>query len=151
MSRLFLDTNALIDLCVARIPSIHEAMERIVSSCREGEDELLVCTHSLADATYVVENSRLFKDAIPDREKRRHVATFLREVAFHFCTVCSVDERIARAAHRNVSEPDFDDALIAECAARSEADYIISSDRNAFRSSRVPGVTPGEYLGLAAL
>lgn len=146
MSRLFLDTNALLDLCFARLPLVHEAMMGIVDASKGGANELLVSTHSLADATYVVENSQLFKDVMPERRERRSAAALMRSMAFSAFEVCGIDERIAQAAHYNLQQPDYDDALIAECAAMSEADVIISSDAKAFRVSRVPSMTPSECL-----
>ena len=47
----------------------------------------------------------------------------MRLMAFSASEVCGIDERIAQAAHYNPQQPDYDDALIAECAAMSEADH----------------------------
>ena len=149
MRRILLDTNALIDLCVARIPSVHEAMFAIIDTCSEGDDELLVSPISLADASYIIEGGRQFKEALPERSQRQRLAAYVRDTAFSYCTICTIDEQVAMAAHQNSDEEDFDDALIAECAAAYKADVIISSDRKAFRSSKVPSWTPEEYaLGL---
>lgn len=147
MSRLFLDTNALLDLHFARLPLVHEAMLGIVEASRGGANELLVSTLSLADATYVVENSRTFKEVIPSRQARRNTSERMRAMTFNTFEVCAIDQRVALAAHHNLREPDYDDALIVECAVRNNADVIVSSDASAFRNARIPGMTPEECLG----
>lgn len=146
MCRILLDTNALIDLCVARMPATHEAMLAVIDTCFEGDDELLVSPISLADASYIIECGRQFKEALPERSQRQRLAAYVRDTAFSYCTICAIDEQVALAAHRNASEDDFDDALIAECASAYDADVIISSDRRAFRTAKVPSLTPDEYL-----
>lgn len=148
MGRLMLDTNALIDLFIARVPETHAAMEQIVMHSAEEEDEVLISSLSLKDASYIIENSRSFKDVIPDRRIRSQMARKLREIAFDTCTICGIDEAIARKAHLSVAEDDFDDALIAECALAYDADAIISSDALAFTSSLVPKMSPQEYAVL---
>ena len=145
MSRLMLDTNALIDLAIVRDPAVHAAMEAIIGHCVEGEDELLVPVLALKDASYAVENGASFKQVLPHPAQRRALAERIRALAFSFCRVCAVDEAIARKAHRNSTEDDFDDALVAECALAYDADLIISSDRSAFTASIVPKRSPQEH------
>lgn len=144
MSRFYLDTNALIDLYIARAPGRHEAMLQLVEGCRGGRGELLVGANSVLDASYVIEDGRQFREVIPERRLRQQLASNLRRIAFHYLTICPIDERVLRAAHHNKTEPDFDDALVAECAREAGADIIVSSDQRAFRNSAVPGATPEE-------
>lgn len=148
MSRLFLDTNALIDLFVARLPDVHQSLLQVVRFCSEGTDELLVGANSISDATSIIENGRQFREVIPDKKLRRQLASNLRRVSFHYATICSVNGNILKAAHRNAAEEDFEDALIAECAKAHKADFIVSSDKHAFLQSAVPKISPSECAGL---
>lgn len=102
----------------------------------------MVGASSITDATFVIEGGRQFREVIPERRLRVQLASNLRRIAFHYLTICPTTERVLRMAHRNETERDFDDALVAECALESGADVIVSSDRRAFASSEVPGVSP---------
>ncbi len=125
-------------------------MEQILSLCREGKDELLVTSLTLKDASYLFENGASFKRVAPDRQFRSEQARRIRELAFATCTICGIDEDIARKAHQNLSEPDYDDALVAECALAYDAEVIISSDKEAFERSIVPKASPQRYAKLMA-
>lgn len=150
LTRFFLDTNALIDLYVMRDPGRHEAMIELVEACRGGHGELIVGATSITDATYVIEGGSQFREVIPERRLRVQLASNLRRIAFHYLTICPVNERVLKAAHRNRTERDFDDALVAECAREAGADVIVTSDREAFVRSEVPGATPRECVGALA-
>ncbi|MCH3944130.1 MAG: PIN domain-containing protein [Atopobiaceae bacterium] len=146
MSRILLDTNALIDMVFLRDADRHRAMEEVISLCREGGDEVLLPALALEDASYVLENSPSAKAAVPDAALRRRIAREARGFALRLCTICCIDDAVCRAAHENTGEQDFDDALVAECARFSKADVIVSSDARAFVHSAVPKVTPRECV-----
>ncbi len=144
MTRALLDTNALIDLTIARTPQNHSSLMRALE--RGGsEDEYLVPTLALKDLSYYIENNRQIREVIPSRKERIAIAAQARSILFDQCTICAVDEAVARKAHADLNEQDYDDALIAACAELSGADVIISSDKKAFQDSTVPSMTPVEF------
>ena len=145
MSRILLDTNALVDLCVNRVPKRHAAMMEMLALLDSPDDAVLVPAPSLKDATYIIENSAPFKQVVPERAERMGLARRMRDAVFMQCEVVAVDAAVARRAHRNRDEKDYDDALVAECALASGADVIISSDKSAFENARVPKATPEEF------
>jgi predicted nucleic acid-binding protein len=47
--------------------------------------------------------------------------------------------------------PDFEDALLAGCAARSKADWIVTRNTKDFGASPVPPITPEDFLSKFAI
>lgn len=150
MSRVLLDTNAAIDLVFARDKSRSQAMVSIMTLMRETEDVVLLPSLSIKDISYFIECNKDVKALIPSRSERLDLARQARELLFSTCTICGIDEDIARKAHQNLSEPDYDDALVAECALAYDAEVIISSDAEAFERSIVPKASPQRYAKLMA-
>lgn len=56
--------------------------------------------------------------------------------------IASIDDVVCRRAQVNSTEPDFEDAVIEECAAIHKCDAIVSSDTAAFAESTVPRLSP---------
>jgi len=46
----------------------------------------------------------------------------------------------------NSTMPDFEDAIIAQCAERHGINYIITRDTKDFADSRVPAITPSDFM-----
>ena len=145
--RLFLDTNVLTDLIMARGEGGHAARGLIEMSQGRACD-LLVSSLALKDASYIIEESKYTKALVPSREERRLLAFKGRELLLKTCIICPVDELICRRAQANRNEPDYDDALIAECAEVNEADAIVSGDRKAFNNASVPKLSSVDALKL---
>lgn len=144
MTKYLLDTNALIDMVILRDVTRHLAMEEIVSACHDKDDEILVPSLCLKDASYVLENSPTIKAAVPSQQERREISNMMREFVLRECTICAIDLTTCLAAQANDDESDYDDALVAESARLAKADYIISSDSHAFGKSVVPRLSPKE-------
>lgn len=145
--RLFLDTNVLTDLIMMRKPWAEAAMGLIDASQR-GACELLVSALALKDASYIVEESKYAKERIPDRDKRRKIACKGRELMLSTCEICTINEVVCRRAQANHEEPDYDDALIAECALVNGADVLVSRDKKAFNNLEIPKLSPVDALKL---
>ena len=43
---------------------------------------------------------------------------------------------------------DFEDAVQASCAAKVEADYLLTRNQEDFRGSHVPVLSPAEFVAL---
>ena len=147
MTRALLDTNALIDLVINRYPDRHRAMIEICSLMEEETGDCLIApTLSIKDLSYFIESSKHAQEAIPNRKERMSRSALARTFILDNCVIAPIDERVARMAHANESEPDYDDALIAECARANDADVILSSDNRAFRESYIPKMSPQELV-----
>ncbi|MBR3317048.1 MAG: PIN domain-containing protein [Atopobiaceae bacterium] len=145
MSRILLDTNAAIDLVFPREQERREAMIAILCELSEERDELLLPSLCLKDVSYVLENSAAAKRRWAERADRMALSSRARSYLLAHCTIVAVDDLVCRRAHRNHTEPDFNDALVAECAVIAHADVILSSDRRAFNASLVPKMSPQEF------
>ena len=125
--KLLLDTNVLVDYFGARRPFCDQ-WELINALQMTGYAELWASAESYTDAFY------LLRRAVGS-EKLQDM--FLESLSF--VRVCSVDEDdIRKAAERSWS--DFEDCLIAVCAEKVKADYIITRDAGGFKRSKIPAM-----------
>lgn len=146
--RILLDTNALLDLFTNRIPERSASMRTIMDCLSEREDQTIVCGTSLADASYVIENNKAFKAAFPNAKRRSGLASWMRQEILDTCEIAAVDGLICSRAQQNSTEPDYDDAIVAECALINKCDCIVSSDKTAFNDSVVPKLSPSQCARL---
>jgi predicted nucleic acid-binding protein len=116
MIRIVLDNNIVIDAFRPNpdfTPVANEVFRLI------GDDDVVpyVCASSLTDIYYVL--------------RKTHSANITKTIIEHLCSafyVISVTATDCSAALRMKME-DFEDALIAVCAKKIGADYIISRDK----------------------
>ena len=121
--KLLLDTNVIVDYFGARRPFCDQ-WELINALQMTGYAELWASAESYTDAFY------LLRRAVGS-EKLQDM--FLESLSF--VRVCSVDEDdIRKAAERSWS--DFEDCLIAVCAEKVKADYIITRDAGGVKRSK---------------
>lgn len=131
MSRLFADTNYLLDVMIPDRPQSSEAT-MLYYGALNGTNQMAASASSLKDTYYV---ARRF---LTEPERRNWMREFLNHLA-----IVPIDESICHKAVDS-DEPDFEDGLIRQCAEAWDADYILSRDAKAFRNSRVPRITAEE-------
>lgn len=133
MKRLFLDTNVVIDLLDNRKPFCKDAVT-IFTMAYNKEVQLYVSPITYTTAAYLL---------------RKHGAEGVRTLLANFrqlSHVATTDERIvddAIAAQFN----DFEDAVQYYTALKAKADFIITRNTKDFNVSKIPVMTPAEYLG----
>ena len=131
--KLLLDTNVIVDYFGARRPFCDQ-WELINALQMTGYAELWASAESYTDAFY------LLRRAVGS-EKLQDM--FLESLSF--VRVCSVDEDdIHKAAERSWS--DFEDCLIAVCAEKVKADYIITRDAGGFKRSKIPAMDAPSFF-----
>ena len=131
--KFLLDTNVLVDYFGARRPFCDQ-WELINALQMTGYAELWASAESYTDAFY------LLRRAVGS-EKLQDM--FLESLSF--VRVCSVDEDdIRKAAERSWS--DFEDCLIAVCAEKVKADYIITRDAGGFKRSKIPAMDAPSFF-----
>lgn len=132
---LLLDTNVVIDYLGRQEPFYKDA-ERIIAAAYFGDARLWVAVQSFKDAYYVlehyVESSRV-QDAILK----------LLEVVN---PVDLTGEDVVNAAR--LKWDDLEDCLIATCAVKAGADYLVTRDAKGFARSMVPAISPSEWASL---
>lgn len=132
---LLLDTNVFIDY-IGRKEPFYAAAERVVAAGFFGDARLWVPAQSLKDAFYV-----LSRHLDPHRIQQAFVKTC--EVVTPVGT--SADDAL-RAAR--LSWNDYEDCLVALCADKVKADYLVTRDANGFERSSVPVISPTEWLAM---
>ena len=132
---LLLDTNVLIDY-LGRKPPFFEAAESVVAAGFFGDAKLWASVQSLKDAFYVLEH---YVDSARVQKAILKACELVSPVGL------SADDAL-RAAR--LEWKDYEDCLIALCADKAKADYIITRDVKGFQRSSVPAVTPEGWLEL---
>lgn len=131
--RLLLDTNILIDFYTQREPFGRDARKLAIMSTF-GDADLWVSAKSFTDIFYV-----LSKDNATDDIYRAFAESYRY---FQFCSVEGADVHMAT----DRAWPDFEDCLIAICAEKIKADYLLTRDKTGFTASTIPVASPAEFF-----
>ena len=134
--RVLLDTNVLFDI-TARQTEYPESALLLVPHYF-GDVELWVSAKSYTDIFYVLNkhaDSTMNSSAIQD--------AFL--AGLDHLQVCSVDKTVIREAAEQ-RWPDFENCVMAVCAERIGADYIVTRDTRGFANANVPALDPEELF-----
>lgn len=130
---VLLDTNVFIDY-IGRKPPFFQTAAQVVAAGYFGDAKLWVPVQSLKDAFYVLER-------YIDSERIQQV----------FIKVCEVVQPVGlsgedaiRAARLNWK--DYEDCLVAVCADKVKADYLVTRDPKGFERSPVPVISPDKLL-----
>ena len=133
MSRLFLDTNVILDLLGERIP-FFDSIAKVATLADQKKITLVVSPLSFTTIDYVLNKF----------ETSESVLNRLRKFKI-ICEVCEVDEKIIEKA-LNSSFKDFEDAVQFYTALHSNCSIIITRNGNDFKNSSIPIMTAEEYL-----
>ena len=133
MSRLFLDTNVILDLLGERIP-FFDSIAKVATLADHKKITLVVSPLSFTTIDYVLNKF----------ETSESVLNRLRKFKI-ICEVCEVDEKIIEKA-LNSSFKDFEDAVQFYTALQSNCSIIITRNGNDFKNSSIPIMTAEEYL-----
>lgn len=130
MSRLFLDTNVLLDLVVANRPCHKDAVALFEAAFSHGW-ELAALISSLKDVYFVYERHH------GTEAQARQAVMLLREM---LCTV-ELTNRVFDTAARS-DEPDLEDGMVRTAAQACGAVAIVSRDEEGFLLSPIPKLSP---------
>lgn len=131
--KLLLDANIIIDYMADRAPFADDA-ERIIELCARNTVKGTITASTVTDIYYI-----------------------LRKAASHDVILAGLRKLFSKLEVLDVSKadlllamdtdfPDLEDALIARCATKAQADYIVTRNVKDFRHSTVRAVTPAEFL-----
>lgn len=133
--KVVFDTNVILDAAMGR-PGCEDSQELVLAVVNE-EIAGLVTANTITDIHYIV-------------KKRRGDAT-AREVVQNTLYVFDVIQVDGESCMEALELPvaDYEDAVLAVCAAREEADYIVTRDQAFLTApSPVPAMTPTDLLRL---
>jgi predicted nucleic acid-binding protein len=132
MTRVFLDTNILVDLIADRKPFSKHAIE-IFKSAEERKTQLFTSSHSIATAHY------LLKKYVEEKDLRDILSNLLE-----FLDVIPVDLDVLKKGLRS-NHKDFEDAIQIICASSiTGIDFIVTRNTKDFKTSNIAVVTPDE-------
>ncbi|WPR71223.1 PIN domain-containing protein [Flavobacterium sp. NG2] len=133
MSRLFLDTNVILDLLGERVP-FFDSIAKVATLADQKKLTLIVSPLSFTRINYVLNKY----------EPSETVLNKLRKFKI-ICEVCEVNEEtIDKALNSNFK--DFEDAVQYFSALQSNCSIIITRNAKDFKNATIPIMTAEEYL-----
>lgn len=132
MTRLFLDTNIVVDLLDRREPFCHDAV-RLFSMAYNKQVQLVVSPMTFSTASFLL---------------RKHGSESVRKLLSNFRQLARVSTTDERTVDDSLASQfqDFEDAMQYYTALRADAEVIITRNGKDFTASRIPVMTAGEYL-----
>ena len=131
--RLLIDTNILLDVLEDRKPYC-ESSSLVWKLAETGQAECFITALSVANIIYVMR-----KELDPGR-----TSEILNGLRLIFGMTGLEPQHLLDAA--GLGWDDFEDAVQSVTASEIKADFLITRNTKDFRLSRVPAVTPSEYL-----
>jgi predicted nucleic acid-binding protein len=135
---IFLDTNVLLDVLLARKPFLADA-QRLWSLAEHRQFQAVVSSVSFLNIYYIVRRTTSRADA--DRALRGMRAVF---------QVAAVDREIIDQAI-DARAIDFEDAVQHACAVRVGALCIVTRDEAHFAGLSIPAIAPDAFLAKLSL
>ena len=132
MTRLFIDTNIVIDLLENREPFCHDAV-RLFTMAYNKKVQLIVSPMTFSTASFLL---------------RKHGSEGVRNLLSNFrqlARVAPVNERIVDDSLASQFK-DFEDAMQYYTALKANANVIITRNGQDFVNSQIPVMTASEYL-----
>ncbi len=133
MSRIFLDTNVILDLLAQRIP-FYDSIAKLATLADQKRLVLVASPISFTTVDFVLNKF----------ESSEAVLSKLRKLKI-LCEVCVVNEEIIEKS-LNSDFKDFEDAVQYFSAIQSGCTAIITRNGKDFKKSTIPIMTAYEYL-----
>ena len=132
-TRIFLDTNVMMDLLSARVP-FYNSIAKITSLADKGEIKMIVSALSYTTVNYLlskIDNVDITRDKLRKFKIISEVAVLDEEI-------------IEKGLNSNFS--DFEDAVQYFSALKANCKIIVTRNTRDFKESRLPIMTPEEFL-----
>ncbi|RZL19033.1 MAG: PIN domain-containing protein [Pedobacter sp.] len=136
MTKVFLDTNVILDLLGQRIP-FYDSIAKVATLADQKKIMLVASPLSFTTVEYILVKF----------ESSESVLNKLRKFKI-ICKVCSVDEEIIEKG-LNSDFKDFEDAVQYFTALQANCAIIITRNGKDFKNSIIPVMTAEEYISQA--
>ena len=133
MSKIFLDTNVILDLLGERVP-FFDSIAKVATLADQKKLTLTVSPLSFTTIDYVLNKYETSESVLNKLRKFKII-----------CEVCEVNEETIDKA-LNSSFKDFEDAVQYYSALQSNCSIIITRNGKDFKHSTIPIMTAEEYL-----
>lgn len=132
MTRLFLDTNIVVDLLEGREPFCYDAAQ-LFTMAHEKKVELLVSPMTFSTASFLL---------------RKHGSEGVRNLLSNLRQLVRVTTSDERTVDDSIASrfKDFEDAMQYYSALNAKAEIIITRNGKDFTASKLPVMTATEYL-----
>ncbi|MBR6200200.1 MAG: PIN domain-containing protein [Spirochaetales bacterium] len=134
--RILIDTNVLLDFLTKRPDFFKDACD-VIAFCVNDKIEGFIAAHSVVNAFYLMRKDYLHS------ERRKIILNVLKCLS-----IVDIDEEKIISSLENEEFTDFEDCLQDECAEEIRADYIVTRDMNDFTKSKIPAITPSDFVKL---
>jgi predicted nucleic acid-binding protein len=131
--KVFIDTNVIIDVLTNREPHVDRSAA-FLKLCGTGVTGCITASQT-TDIYYLLR--RYGKDAVTARKIVKRLTDTV--------TVTDVTAKDVSAAF-SLPMPDYEDALLAQCAKGTRADYLVTRNGKDFQASPVPALSPEEFV-----
>ncbi len=135
MRRVFIDTNILLDLLLARTPHYLYGKE-LFALGQQKKVQLILSTLSVANAQYALKKIKI---DVPN------IRAWLRSIC-SFCELASLSDKAALNALASVEFEDIEDGMQYMCAVESGADVVVTRNEKDFKHSQLPVMSAQEFL-----
>lgn len=132
--RILVDTNIIIDALTGREP-FREAAEQVFLIAANRAEDMYITASSVTDIYYLV------RKHLHSTEQSKDVMSKLCEL-FYILDVTSGDCMDALASKIK----DYEDAVVACCAYRSQIDYIVTRNIKDYAASKVRAISPEKFV-----
>ena len=134
MTRLFIDTNIVLDLLAMREPFYKDAAY-VFSLADKNKIEITTSSLTFANTNYVIARN---KSALEAREILRRFRVLVK--------ILPLTEKVVDLALNDGNFKDFEDGLQYYSAIENDQDIIITRNLRDFKESVIPIMTAEEYL-----
>jgi len=134
--KVLFDTNVIIDHIEKRAEYFNTSMQ-LFEICEKGFIDGYITAQSVSDITYIL--------------RKKYTVPQLQDILYGICLtleITAITKWHVMSALSDKSLRDLEDGFIMKCAEDNMFDYIISRDKDGFSTSRIPVVTPLEFLSM---
>lgn len=131
--KVMFDINVVLDIVANRMPFLEHSRAAYLRVVENG-DEPCIAVHAVATLYYLLGGAAV--------RKKREAAMDWVLSSFKIASAGESEVSAARA----LSFPDFEDALVAACAATSGCERILTRNMKDFASSPVLAISPSRFV-----
>ena len=131
--KVLIDTNIVLDVLLNRKPFVEDAVKAF-RQAEKGQIEAYIAASSVTDLVYILRKAYSLNE----------IKTHLKEM-FQFIKIAGITpSMISSALYKDA--PDFEDAVMMECARQSGMEMIITRNKTDFKNSDVPCISLEEWV-----
>jgi len=130
--KVLIDTNIVLDVLLNRKPFVENAL-KVFRQAEKGRIEAYITASSITDLVYILRKAYSLTE----------IKTHLKEM-LQFIKLAGINPSMINDALNN-DAPDFEDAVMMECARQSGIEIIITRNKADFKNSDVPCISLEEW------